>query len=57
MPATDTVLCNTCKKEIPRSAAITPEGVNYAMYFCGSGCLARWKEEEHRRRTRDRPQP
>ena len=57
MSATETVLCSICKKEVPRSAAMTPEGVNYAMYVCGQDCLQRWKEEEQRRKIGGQAQP
>jgi hypothetical protein len=57
MRAKETVVCKTCGKEIPKSAAITPEGVNYAMHFCGPECLGRWKEEERRRKIGGQARP
>ncbi len=30
--------CEMCLKEIPESAAFTPEGSEYVGHFCGIGC-------------------
>lgn len=30
--------CGMCLKEIPESAAFTPEGSDYVGHFCGSEC-------------------
>lgn len=30
--------CSTCRREIPLSAALTPEGEQYTEYFCGLDC-------------------
>lgn len=35
--------CDLCKAEIPHSAAVTFEGSDYAVHFCGLGCLETWK--------------
>jgi len=32
------VSCSVCLKEIPLSAAMTPEGVDYIGQFCGIEC-------------------
>ena len=37
--------CATCMKEIPDSAAVTEEGEDYVMHFCGLECYAAWKEK------------
>jgi len=50
MPEKDTVTCGACGKQVPKSAALTPEGVNYTMHFCSLDCLDRWK---HERRTQE----
>lgn len=36
--------CDLCKKEIPRSAALTFEGADYTAHFCGLGCMEAWKQ-------------
>ena len=36
------VACQLCGKEVPRSAARTAEGRDYAYFFCSEGCLQRW---------------
>lgn len=38
------VVCDLCKTEIPHSAALTFEGEDYAVHFCGLGCLNAWKD-------------
>ncbi len=35
----DKVACAVCKKEIPRSVALTVEGSDYIHYFCCHDCL------------------
>ena len=37
------LVCDLCKAEIPQSAAVTFEGSDYAVHFCGLGCLETWK--------------
>lgn len=49
-PETDTspseVECAICKKRIPASTALSPEGHDYILYFCGGKCYARWERDE-----------
>lgn len=35
--------CDLCKAEIPPSAALTFEGADYTVHFCGLGCMETWK--------------
>jgi hypothetical protein len=35
-----------CKKLIPISQAISPEGHEYELYFCGGECHAEWVREQ-----------
>jgi len=37
------LICNLCKAEIPPSAALTFEGADYTVHFCGLGCMETWK--------------
>ena len=30
--------CSVCHKEIPFSAALTPQGADYVGHFCGAEC-------------------
>jgi EAL domain-containing protein (putative c-di-GMP-specific phosphodiesterase class I) len=39
---TPLVSCCVCCKEIPLSAALTPEGAEYIGHFCGTECLQRF---------------
>ncbi len=32
------VKCELCKKEIPKSTAVTSEGAEYTFYFCCPDC-------------------
>jgi hypothetical protein len=34
--------CNQCNKEISHAEAMTPEGQEYAQFFCGLGCYQQW---------------
>lgn len=38
------LVCELCRMEIPQSAAVTFEGADYTLHFCGLGCLEAWKE-------------
>lgn len=40
------VPCAVCKKLIPTSQAISPEGHEYVLYFCGGKCHAEWAREQ-----------
>lgn len=37
------LVCDLCKAEIPQSAALTFEGADYTVHFCGLGCMETWK--------------
>lgn len=39
--------CDVCLKEIPANVALTREGPDYIIHFCGTGCLDRWEKENH----------
>jgi hypothetical protein len=42
---TDTrVNCDQCSKEIARAEAMTPEGRDYALFFCGFECYQQWDQ-------------
>jgi hypothetical protein len=45
-PLPETIPCRQCLKEIPPSQAITREGDDYVLYFCGAECHARWEREQ-----------
>jgi hypothetical protein len=40
-----TVECSLCKKLIPPSEAVTVEGHEYVLYFCGADCHAEWESQ------------
>jgi len=42
----ETVACEVCSREIPKTEATMPETEEDAVYFCGLGCYTRWKEQE-----------
>jgi hypothetical protein len=44
-PAPPLVECAVCKKLIPPSEAVSPEGHEYVLYFCGGKCHAEWERE------------
>lgn len=39
------VACEVCLKELPKSAAISPEATDYVVYFCGLDCHEKWKSQ------------
>lgn len=43
MPDSTLIACDVCMKEIPRSEAFVPEGIDYVAHFCGIDCYAAWK--------------
>lgn len=48
----ETVACEICLVEVPKSVAQSLEGPEYVYYFCGAACYSRWQaartEEEDR---------
>jgi hypothetical protein len=38
--------CDSCHNEVPLSAALTPEGMDYVHHFCGTDCFEKWKKQE-----------
>lgn len=44
----DLIDCKLCFKEIPESVAMTEEGEDYVMHFCGLECYSAWKEKSHK---------
>ncbi len=42
----ETVECAVCKKQIPASAAVSPEADDYVLHFCGGECRAQWEREQ-----------
>jgi hypothetical protein len=39
----ETVACEVCLKEIPRTEATVPEAEDYVVHFCGLDCYELWK--------------
>lgn len=47
-PPSELVSCRICRKEIPLSSALTPQGAEYIGYFCGIECYEEFMAEaEH----------
>ena len=42
---TETVPCEVCLKEVPRSDATTSEVDDYVAHFCGIDCYDKWQKE------------
>ena len=40
------VSCSICRKEIPLSAALTPQGADYVGYFCGIECYGQFAAQK-----------
>ncbi|HET9580313.1 MAG TPA: DUF3330 domain-containing protein [Usitatibacter sp.] len=43
MPDAALVACDACMKEIPRSEAFVPEGIDQVAHFCGVDCYEDWR--------------
>ncbi|MDD4928261.1 MAG: DUF3330 domain-containing protein [Gallionella sp.] len=44
LPEEELVACDICRKEVPISAAKTPEAVDYVVHFCGLECYSTWQK-------------
>jgi hypothetical protein len=54
IPAEPTLIdCEICFKEIPDSVAMTEEGEDYIVHFCGLDCYAAWKEKDEKTKDTD----
>lgn len=42
----ETVSCDMCSAEILRSDSWSPEGREYALFFCGVDCYEKWIREQ-----------
>jgi hypothetical protein len=50
--STETIVqCSTCRKEIPKSAAMVPENVDYVEHFCGQDCYDQFFAEKDSRKA------
>jgi hypothetical protein len=45
------VSCGVCQREIPLSAAVSPEASDYVAHFCGLDCYAQWRDQSGRSLT------
>jgi uncharacterized protein DUF3330 len=45
MIAPESVPCEVCLKEIPKSEAAMAEAREYVAYFCGLECYRKWTEQ------------
>lgn len=57
MTTTSLVSCDTCCKEIPLSAVLTPEGVEYVLHFCGLECFRRFSAHAENEIVQANPLP
>jgi len=42
-PDPQSAFCEVCLKLVPKSEALTDEGRDGTVYFCGAGCYERWQ--------------
>ncbi len=40
------ISCSVCRREIPLSSALTPQGEDYVLYFCGIECYEEFAAEQ-----------
>lgn len=48
-PDAPKVACDICRKEVPLTAAFTPEGAEYVEHFCGIECYQQFVAEAKQR--------
>lgn len=51
----ETVACEICMKEIPKSVAHSAEGAEYVYHFCGADCFTKWQAEHERGEREKKP--
>jgi hypothetical protein len=51
------VPCEICRKEIPKSVALSAEDRDYVMYFCGVDCYEEWSTDQIREKTHEAGEP
>lgn len=49
--APEHVSCVICQKELPSGLALTAEGEDYRLWFCGSECYVQWQREAPQKDT------
>jgi hypothetical protein len=47
-PIEPTKRCGECNKEIKQPEAMSPEGQEYALFFCGFECYQKWRQRDKR---------
>ena len=45
----ETVPCEVCLKEVPRSEAKNVEANDYMLHFCGMDCYDKWRKENDKK--------
>jgi hypothetical protein len=48
-PIGPTKTCEECEQEVANPAVMTPEGRDYALFFCGLDCYERWRQRNAER--------
>lgn len=48
--------CSVCRKEIPLSSALTPQGAEYIEYFCGIECYQEFMAMQKSGKGKEKPQ-
>jgi len=41
----ESVLCEVCRKEVPKSEAAMAETMDHVAYFCGPDCYGKWSSQ------------
>jgi hypothetical protein len=48
LPEVELVVCDICRKEVPKSAAKIPEAIDYVAHFCGLECYTQWQQDNEK---------
>ena len=46
------ISCHTCKKIIPKAAAVHAEGEGYVLHFCDIECMDYWKKKKKKEKEK-----
>jgi hypothetical protein len=52
----ETVACEICLMQVPKSVAQSVEGTEYVYHFCGADCYVRWQATQEEEAKRERNQ-
>lgn len=49
----ESVACDVCLTEIPKSVAMSSEADEYTQHFCGTECYTKWRDKNDTAKPQD----